>query len=458
MRQPICRLSHEIISKPCAEAVKSLPYNAPNVLSMSTLIICLPPLLPGALPGAAAAYDYAVTPDGRTATVHASAPAALLPTVLRGGETVAVVPVAMLSWHRVEIPKGVGMASPRVRVILESLLEDRLLDDADQLHLALAPGAVAGTAAWVAACDKRWLRTHLQALEAAGRPVGRIVPEFSPDAGPLQLHILGDEGEPQIVATGGPVEGVQTLPFSASAIGLLPLPSATLVASGLLDGDPAEADVSIFAEPLHAAQAERLLQRKVGLLTSTQRWLDAARSPWDLAQFELLSSSRTRTVKRLSGVGRDLWQSSAWKPARWGALLLLVANLGGLNVWALKEQSALQRQRAAVQGVLTQTFPQIKLVVDAPVQMERQVAALRQATGASSGRDLEAMLGALAAALPPDRSADGIEFAAGEARFKGLKLQGADTSALVAQLKAQGYIARIESDVLALRPAGSPVP
>ena len=427
---------------------------------MSTLIICLPPLVPGALPGAAAAYDYAVTSDGRTATVHASAPLALLPAVARGGETVAVVPVAMLSWHRVEIPKGVGMNSPRVRLILESLLEDRLLDEADQLHLALAPGAAAGAATWVAACDKRWLRAQLQALEAAGRPVGRIVPEFSPVAGPLQLHVLGDADTPQMVATGGAVVGVQYLPFSAAAMSLLPLPSVLSVPGVVMEDNDADAgaDMLVFAEPIHAAQAEHLLQRKVGLLTRPQRWLDASRSPWDLAQLELLSSGRTRTVKRLSGVGRDLWQSSAWKPARWGMLLLLLANLVGLNVWAWKEQSALARQRAAMVSTLTQTFPQVKVVVDAPVQMERQVAALRQATGVSSGRDLEAMLAALVTALPSDRSADGIEFVAGEARFKGLKLQGADTAPLVAQLKALGYIARVESDVLSLRAVGSPSP
>ena len=427
---------------------------------MSTLIICLPPLVSGALPGAAAAYDYAVTSDGRTATVQASAPLALLPAVARGGEIVAVVPVAMLSWHRVEIPKGVGMGSPRVRVILESLLEDRLLDEADQLHLALAPDAAAGAATWVAACDKRWLRAHLQALEAAGRPIGRIVPEFSPVAGPLQLHVLGDADTPQMVATGGAVVGVQYLPFSAAAMSLLPLPSVLSVPGVVMEDNDADAgaDMLVFAEPIHAAQAEHLLQRKVGLLTRPQRWLDASRSPWDLAQLELLSSGRTRTVKRLSGVGRDLWQSSAWKPARWGMLLLLLANLVGLNVWAWKEQSALARQRAAMVSTLTQTFPQVKVVVDAPVQMERQVAALRQATGVSSGRDLEAMLAALVTALPSDRSADGIEFVAGEARFKGLKLQGADTAPLVAQLKALGYIARVESDVLSLRAVGSPSP
>ena len=427
---------------------------------MSTLIICLPPLVSGALPGAAAAYDYAVTSDGRTATVQASAPLALLPAVARGSEIVAVVPVAMLSWHRVEIPKGVGMGSPRVRVILESLLEDRLLDEADQLHLALAPDAAAGAATWVAACDKRWLRAHLQALEAAGRPVGRIVPEFSPVAGPLQLHVLGDADTPQMVATGGAVVGVQYLPFSAAAMSLLPLPSVSSMPGVVMEDNDVdvEADMLVFAEPIHAAQAEHLLQRKVGLLTRPQRWLDASRSPWDLAQLELLSSGRTRTVKRLSGVGRDLWQSSAWKPARWGMLLLLLANLVGLNVWAWKEQSALARQRAAMVSTLTQTFPQVKVVVDAPVQMERQVAALRQATGVSSGRDLEAMLAALVTALPSDRSADGIEFVAGEARFKGLKLQGADTAPLVAQLKALGYIARVESDVLSLRAVGSPSP
>ena len=427
---------------------------------MSTLIICLPPLVSGALPGAAAAYDYAVTSDGRTATVQASAPLALLPSVARGSEIVAVVPVAMLSWHRVEIPKGVGMGSPRVRVILESLLEDRLLDEADQLHLALAPDAAAGAATWVAACDKRWLRAHLQALEAAGRPVGRIVPEFSPVAGPLQLHVLGDADTPQMVATGGAVVGVQYLPFSAAAMSLLPLPSVSSMPGVVMEDNDVDAgaDMLVFAEPIHAAQAEHLLQRKVGLLTRPQRWLDASRSPWDLAQLELLSSGRTRTVKRLSGVGRDLWQSSAWKPARWGMLLLLLANLVGLNVWAWKEQSALARQRAAMVSTLTQTFPQVKVVVDAPVQMERQVAALRQATGVSSGRDLEAMLAALVTALPSDRSADGIEFVAGEARFKGLKLQGADTAPLVAQLKALGYIARVESDVLSLRAVGSPSP
>jgi general secretion pathway protein L len=198
--------------------------------------------------------------------------------------------------------------------------------------------------------------------------------------------------------------------------------------------------------------AEHLMQRSVSLLTRPQRWLDAARSPWDLAQFDLASSGRSRTVKRLSGAGLDLWRSSVWKPARWGLGVLLLAHLVGLNAWAWKEQSALKAQRAAIGGALTTTFPQVKLVVDAPLQMERQVAVLRQSTGASSGRDFETMLAALGAALPVSEKASAIDYAAGEVQLKGLRLEAADLTTVVTQLKSQGYQVRLESDVLVMQP------
>jgi hypothetical protein len=70
-------------------------------------------------------------------------------------------------------------------------------------------------------------------------------------------------------------------------------------------------------------------------------------------------------------------------------LLLLAANLIGLNAWAWKEQASWQSRRSAIDSTLTRTFPAVKVVVDAPVQMAREVAALRQATGAPSGSDLE---------------------------------------------------------------------
>ena len=411
---------------------------------MSTLIICLPL----AASGATAAYDYALSPDGRALGVHSSAPLTLLPTPARGGEVVAVVPVAMLSWHRVELPKGVGMGSPRLRPILEGLLEDRLLDDAARLHLALAPSADADGSIWVAACERPWLASHLQALEAAQRTVARVVPEFAPSSGAMRLYALDEPGFPQLVITGQNAGGVLRLPLSASALEMIP-PAP--------EGTPADdLQTLVLAEPGVAAAAEHALQCKVSLLTRPQRWLDAARSPWDLAQFDLVSSSRTRTVKRLSGIGRNLLQSPGWRPARWGVAALLLAHLVGLNAWAWREQSALDATRASLRTVLTQAFPQVRVVVDAPLQMEREVAALRQATGATSERDLEALLAAAGSALPAGRVPGSIEFAAGEVKLKGLQLSAQEGSSLSVQLKNIGYAARIEGDTAIIRPDGTP--
>lgn len=401
---------------------------------MRTLIVCLP----STASSSTTSYDYSLTADGRTLLDHGSVPPDLLPSAERGSEVVAVVSAGQLSWHSVELPRGIGAGSPRLRAVLENLLEERLLDDPGLLHLALAPGTASSGPVWVAVCERAWLRSHLQALEAAHCPVTRIVPEFEPETGPLQLHVIGEPDLPQLLATGESLGGVMRLPLSAAGLALLP---------AIAD----DQDLQVLAEPGVAALAEQLLQRKVSLLTRPQRWLDASGSSWDLAQFDLASSSRSRTFKRLSGIGREWLQSPVWRPARWGVVLWLAANLLGLNAWAWKEQSALQSGRAAAQAMLTQTFPEIKVVVDAPLQMEREVAALRQATGASSGRDLETMLAAVGSALPADRAAGAIEFSAGEARIRGLRLSAQEGSALAIRLKSQGFTARLEGDVLTVK-------
>ena len=107
---------------------------------MTSLIISLP--LVG--PDAAELYDYVLSSDGLTPVAHASVPLALLPTT--HDEVVALVPAQALSWHQVKLPVGSvprvmsgERASARLRSILDGALEDQLLDDPAQLHLALQP-------------------------------------------------------------------------------------------------------------------------------------------------------------------------------------------------------------------------------------------------------------------------------------------------------------------------------
>ncbi|MES2973842.1 MAG: type II secretion system protein GspL [Pseudomonadota bacterium] len=401
---------------------------------MTTLILTLP--LPG--DGATPEYSYVLTPDGRTLAAHASAPAALLPEP--GGEVVAVVPARALSWHQVELPKGSTGSATRLRAVLEGVLEERLLDEPESLHFAVEPGARPGVPAWVAVCDRAWLRSALQTLEGAGRRVSRIVPEFAPDvpgAGEMALHVIGEPQDAWLVTTHS--GGVIAVPLGTSV-----QPLAHLAA------DLPE-DASVIAEPGVAALAEQLLQRKVTIRQTAQRCLLAAQSSWDLAQFDLASTGGSRAARKFAALWRDLLSAPQWRAARWGAALLVVANLLGLNAWAWKEKSALDAKRSDVRNTLSQTFPGVKVIVDAPVQMEREVALLRQATGVASGNDLESMLGALSTAAPPGRPVTGIEFSGGESRFKGLNLAGQEAQGVIAGLRAQGYAARVEGDSLVVR-------
>jgi general secretion pathway protein L len=394
---------------------------------MSSLIVSLP-LEPAT---SATEWPFALTPDGRVLADHGKAPAALLPQPRgTGAEVVALVPAQALAWHRVTVPKGIAAGTPRQRAALEGVLEEQLLDDTDAVHLALEPGARAGETAWVAICDRNWLRNALQLLESADRPASRIVPEFAPEGAPA-LVVIGDAEQPTVVASSQ--DGVLVLPLTPAALSLLPqLPE----------------DAPRLAEPAVAGVAEQLLQQKLSLQQAPQRWVQAARTRWDLAQFEFASSSRTRALKKFSTGWAEVLNTAPWRPARWAAVLLVAVNLVGLNAWAWKERSGLERKREAIRRTLTDTFPQVKLVVDAPVQMEREVSALRQQTGVASPRDLDALLGALAATLPAGRMPTSINYGGNDLRVSGVGLSPQEVRSLSSQLRPLGYSATADGDTL----------
>ena len=394
---------------------------------MSSLLVSLP--IAAATTGTE--WAYALTNDGHALASHGSAPAALLPMPRgAGAEVVAIVPVQAISWHRIDLPKGVQPGSPRLRAALEGLLEDQLLDDTESVHLALEPGARAGEPAWVAVCQREWLRPALQALDASGRTVTRIVPEFAPE-GTLAFTALGEPEQATIVASSA--DGVLALPLTPMALSLLP---------------PVTEDAPRLAEPAVAAVAEQLIAKPWTLQQAPQRWVQSARSRWDLAQFDFASSSRARAMKKIATGWSDLLRSPAWRPARWAVVLLLAVTVIGLIAWAWKERSSLDAKREAVRRTLTDTFPQVRVVVDAPVQMEREVAALRQQTGTPSARDLDALLGALAAALPPGRAVSGLDYSGGQLRATGLLLSPEELRTVSTQLRGLGYSATLEGGTL----------
>lgn len=429
---------------------------------MATLIVTLPVELPPASAQSAlsAQFDYVLTPDGRTVSGHSRVSAALLPAV-PNGEVAAVVPAQALSWHAVQLPRGTVSknfsknfltegTSPRLRAILEGLLEERLLDEPAQLHFALAPGARDDAPVWVAVCDRSWLRSALQILEQAGRPVSRIVPEFAPPGGSQAANTTGTEVGASAIEAAlhviGTPESAHIVFANTSGVTVMPLSPTGVALSAWPQGG------AIVAEPAVAALAEGFFKRPVALQQSAQRWLGAAQSNWDLAQFDLANSGRARTWKWAAGVWKSLWQAQRWRAARWAAGALVAVNLLGLNAWAWKERSSLDEKRLAVREVLTRTFPGVKVVVDAPVQMTRELAVLRQATGGASTGDFESMLASFGALALVEKAPSAIEFVAGETRFRGLGLATAQVAEAAGKLKSQGYLVRADGDSVLVKP------
>ena len=408
---------------------------------MSTLIVTLPKVLANP----ATLFDYVLTPDGQHIGEQSSAPAALLPNKGSAQGVVALVPVQQLSWHQVQLPKGIlarrlfQTTSPqRLRAVLDGLLEDHLLDEPAQLHFALEPQPQADAPVWVAACDRAWLQGALQVLEQAGLPVSRIVPAFAPSSLGESLHVIGEPGHAQIVCTAR--AGVTVWPLSKATVALLSWPE----------------DQRIVAEPGVAAQAEQLFHRPVDLTSVAQQSMRAVQSSWDLAQFDLVNSSRARTWKHLgSGLGRFI-KAPAWRAARLSLLALLLVNLVGLNTWAWKEQAAINAKKTAIREVLTRTFPSVRMVVDAPLQMNRELLALQQANGAASERDLESLLDHFSSVVPAGIAPTAIDFVAGELRLKGLPLKPDEVAAMAFKLKPRGYGLSTEGENLLIKQVAAP--
>jgi general secretion pathway protein L len=70
--------------------------------------------------------------------------------------------------------------------------------------------------------------------------------------------------------------------------------------------------------------------------------------------------------------------------------------------------------------VLVTTFPEVRVVVDAPLQMARALADLQRQSGTAASADLETLLVQYQAATPNTPAPAAIEFIAGELQIKAL--------------------------------------
>jgi general secretion pathway protein L len=380
----------------------------PHRLPMSILVLFVPPRvrLRARGPEAPAARDalqgevaYVLTPDGLQIAQHGRCAPALLP---KASTVVAVLADADVSWHRIAVPKA---PAARLRAALVGLLEDALLDEPDAVHLAIAPGAVAGQSTWVAAAHRAWLREALALLQQARVFVDRVVPMTWPDDPPSGHFDLVDGADPTTpnatTLTWAHVDGVATMRLQG-ALARAVVPS------------PAPPNTRWSASPAAAAAAEQWLGAPVNVMALEQRLMQAARSLWNLRQFDL--APRTRGARAL----RDAWRrvlSPEWRPVRIGAIALIVLQLAGLNLWAYAQHRAIDARRATLQALVKQSFPRVSdldIQRDAAAVMQRETQALRALAGKPGDGDLEPLLLAAAAAWPRERPVENLRYEPGK--------------------------------------------
>ena len=430
------------------------------------LIVTLHPSADTSADAGAYALDhdlaYAVASAGFALNSQGTASLALLP---KAEQTILLVPAVALSWHKIDLPKlPRGTAQTKLRAVLDGLMEDRVLDDTDKLHLALFQQKRSdGTAQhWVAACNKAWLATSLQDFRAAGHHVVSIAPQSMPWSAASQP--LGTEPNSAMrnIHFSGTMEDASVCICDADGVLNLPAQAAQALLVPLAEPVPEYAS----AEPVVAAAAEALVSKllpdaRVVIRSSAQHAVQAVHmaqaAGCDLAQFDMSLAGSARWVQKLQAALRDAATLPAWRPARIGLVAVVAAQIVGLNAWAFKEKSNLADKRASVQQILTQTFPQVKVVVDAPVQMQREVAALSQASGALTGRDMELLLARFSALNSTNASTNSapaaIDFVAGELGVKGSGIKSDQLPGLLPKLQAAGINASIAGDRLVITEA-----
>lgn len=408
---------------------------------MTTLVVMLPPRVrlggrpdAGAASGGAAEFTWGLSEDGIELTAQGRAAPASLP---RADSVVLVLDPRDVSWHRLTLPRA---PSGKLRAALGSLLEEALLDEPETVHLALPAEARAGQEVWVAATDRAWLQQLLTQFEAGGLAVERVVPALWPgDA--TQVHFF--EGQTHADTEPEPYVGV------ADESGTACLP---------LDGTLARARVRSLPEPPArwtatarvAAAAERWLDGPVHTVGEAEFALQAARSLWNLRQFDLAAR------RMWSRAWRDLgkrWKSPAWRPVHVGLASLAAVHLVGLNAWAWTQRQAVaERQREQVR-LLQAAHPHVRTVVDAPLQMQRETDALRSAAGQPGDADLEALLAAAASAWPPGQlPAQGFRFEPGQLGLVVIGWSPDDARAFSERLRPMGYAAEVAQGRIVVRP------
>lgn len=295
-----------------------------------------------------------------------------------GTRVVVLVPAVAISLASAHLPMR---QRHRQRQALPFALEEQLATEVEQLHFAVATTSH-GDTVHSAVVDRAQMRQWLDALQGAGLKPSALIPDLlTLPRTPGEWSLLA-EPDGWLLRTSDS-DGIA---FEPDALGLL-LPLALQQA-----GDRKPVTLHLYAAAAVTDEVERCCaQFGVKLQRSETSSPLSLLAPGAAAPpvINLLQGEFSLRDER----GKQ-WRP--WLPAAVlaGALLLLQAGMAVTRYMALTHEQ--QRLDRAIDDVYRTTFPDSKRIVDAQVQMQQKLDALRSG---HSGQEFTRLLTAAAPAL-----------------------------------------------------------
>jgi general secretion pathway protein L len=326
---------------------------------------------------------------------------------------------------------------------LRFLVEESAIPEPERLHVVSAP-AHSADALCLAVIDRQWLERMLGRLARAGLVAVSACPEcLLPELLPRAWTVVwnGNDG----FARTGPAEG-----FALDCT------------------DPGDPPVALRLALEAARSAGSIPQQIVvraapgGALPDCARWssqLGVTVEPgpeWRWAQAQGRPGLELLQGEFAPRAAEHAWQRSLRRSAVIAAALVVLTTLGIAIDWAAKagERKALLGEMEAVYRA---SFGANAVVVDAPLQMSRALASLRQQAGKPVASDFLVMLGSVADRLldPQRQKIDSIAFADGTLTLSLRPQDPAQLGVVLDELRAKAAIRGLDVRIEPVTVAGN---
>jgi general secretion pathway protein L len=273
-----------------------------------------------------------------------------LPEMPKANETIVIVAASRVLLVEVTLPKG---SRRQLRQALPFAVEDKVTTDPETVHVAAGTTRPDGTTP-VAVVDKVWMRGLLNALHAAG-----IFPRR------MLVETLAVPLEP----------GAWTMVWRENG-GF----ARTGEASGFALAGPLELTLALREQP----RPERIVVRPHTSLPDLAHWQSDLDVPlvagprWDLS--EAHDGGINLLQGEFAGNGKGALRARLRPVFALAAGIVVLHFCLTLYDWA-RLRIEVKRLNAEIEQTFRTAFPDAKVIVDAPLQMQRNLDAMRRASG-----------------------------------------------------------------------------